>query len=127
MWLFQLIESNLKDVANNTDCKLDYGSIEHSASESNALCQNKVMHTLQGNKKHYKILQLNSSNADFNSKLHELRSTINFNEADIVIISESNFEHQIPRPGSWQPEFPLERRLLPHQVSSTGSYTSDHF
>ena len=44
-----------------------------------------------------------------------------------IIISESNFEHQIPRPGSWQPEFPLERRLLPHQVSSTSSYTSDHF
>ena len=23
-----------------------------------------------------------------------------------IIISERNFEHQIPRPGSWQPEFP---------------------
>ena len=44
-----------------------------------------------------------------------------------IIISERNFEHQIPRPGSWQPEFPLERRILPHQVSSTSSYTSDHF
>ena len=82
----------MENVANHTNSKLDHNELEHNASETKALNHNKLMHALEGNKKHYKILQINSSNADFNSKLHELRATVNDNEADIVIVSESNFE-----------------------------------
>ena len=39
-----------------------------------------------------KIIQLNTSNADWDSKKRELISTIAENDADITIISESNAE-----------------------------------
>ena len=52
------------------------------------------MHTKNGNKviNKYRILQLNTSNCDFNTKLVELRATIDDKDADIIIISESNSE-----------------------------------
>ena len=47
-------------------------------------------HKLNGNRSHYKILQINGSNADFNTKLIELKDTINENQSEVILISESN-------------------------------------
>ena len=41
---------------------------------------------------HIKVLQLNSSNADFETKSLELRTTVNYNKSDVVLISESNMD-----------------------------------
>ena len=38
------------------------------------------------------ILQINSSNADFHTKRHELLATLRDNDPDITIISEANME-----------------------------------
>ena len=68
----------------NTECNVDV---------VNQRKLNKTSHTKNGNKQmHYKILQINSSNANFCSKLRELKVTININMAQIIIISESNAE-----------------------------------
>ena len=45
---------------------------------------------------HYKVLQINGSNADFGTKLTELQTTINSNKSEIVIISEANSEVDDP-------------------------------
>ena len=42
------------------------------------------------------ILQLNSSNSDWSTKRHELMTTINNNDADVVIVSEANVETTNP-------------------------------
>ena len=65
-------------------------SDENNAEKAEAEKRNRNLHTLNGNRTHYKILQINSSNADFNSKLIELEDTINENKSEIILISESN-------------------------------------
>ena len=38
------------------------------------------------------VLQLNTSNSNFHSKIEDLKVTVNEHEADIVLISESNID-----------------------------------
>ena len=52
--------------------------------------KNKTAHTTNGNTMHYKVMQVNSSNCDFNSKLNELRSMIDQHKSEILLISEAN-------------------------------------
>merc|ERR1711954_227857 len=63
--------------------------IENNANKFKARNSNKIAHVTFGNKtkSHYKIIQINTSNADFCTKLHELKSTINSNMSEIIIIS----------------------------------------
>ena len=64
----------MEKIAKVNSIKRDTNKIEHNADEATAAKSNSKNHSENGNKSHYKILQLNSSNSDFNSKLHELRS-----------------------------------------------------
>ena len=54
------------------------------------------MHTINGNvpplNKKINIIQINTSNANFNTKLNELRLITERKRADVVIVSESNME-----------------------------------
>ena len=68
------------------------GNREDNAEKANNKKRNKTQHTLNGNISHYKILQINGSNADFSSKITELQTTINTSKSYIIIISESNSE-----------------------------------
>ena len=53
---------------------------------------NKFQHYKNGNRSHYKFLQINGSNADFTTKLEELKEMVNTNKSEIILISESNAE-----------------------------------
>ena len=61
---------------------------------------NKKTHAINGNpeilNKQINIIQINSSNANFNSKLEELVVTMERQKADVCVISESNMEHSNP-------------------------------
>ena len=71
---------------------------ENSEEENNyesikAKNNNKEQHIKNGNRKninHYKILQVNTSHANYNTKIQDLRLTINEQESQIVVISEAN-------------------------------------
>ena len=58
------------------------------------MSMNKRNHTINGNNdilsKNLNLIQINSSNSNFISKLDELEITIERQHADIVIISEAN-------------------------------------
>ena len=53
-----------------------------------------------GNKQHYKFLQINGSNADFATKIEELKEMINTNKSEMNLISESNTEVNDKKNGS---------------------------
>ena len=56
---------------------------------------NEKNHTKKGNENkmaHIKFLHLNSSNAHFETKSLELRTTVNYYISDVVMISESNMD-----------------------------------
>ena len=78
------------------------------------------MHTKNGNRtdNKYRILQLNTSNCEFNSKLVELRATIDDKSADIIIVSESNSEvDDNIKMDDWQkafPEYKFVDKLVPN-------------
>ena len=68
---------------------------ENNHDKVKAKENNKNLHTKNGNRKvinHYKIVQINGSNACFNTNIHELRITINENQSQIVVISEANVD-----------------------------------
>ena len=79
-------KNNKKDNKNE-----NYDKAEDNANKVEAGARNKNLH-VNGNRSHYKILQLNGSNADFCSKLTELQTTINTCKSEIIIISEANAE-----------------------------------
>lgn len=62
--------------------------------------RNKNMHFLSGNSiilsKHNKILQVNTSNSDFHTKIENLVVTVEDQKADIIAISESNMDSSDP-------------------------------
>ena len=68
------------------------GETEKGFQKVKAEKSNKIAHTTNGNRSHYKIMQVNSSNANFCSKLPELEAMINNNKSDIIVISEANAE-----------------------------------
>ena len=77
--------------------KSHYGASTVSSFELiMAQSHNKMMHIINGNMSvltsKVNLIQLNSSNANFCSKLDELAATIREQKAEIVIISESNME-----------------------------------
>ena len=78
--------------------------------------KNKVAHTTNGNVTHYKILQINSSNCDFNKKLVELRAMINEHKSDIVLISEANADVEdsvkMTARAKMFPDFHIEDKLV---------------
>ena len=61
---------------------------------------NKHVHALNGNieiiNRDIIILQLNTSNSNFISKIEDLKITVNENNADVVMISESNMDTDNP-------------------------------
>merc|ERR1711954_163125 len=70
----------------------DNHNTDNTHSKSKSKINNKVTHSLNGNTT--KILQINTSNADWSTKQIELITTINNYSADITIISEANNENQ---------------------------------
>ena len=83
---------------------------------------NKIQHSLNGNTQSdddINILQINTSNADCCSKIHELRSKFNANEAHMIIISEANSEVQDQakyyKRARFFPDFQFEdKAIAPH-------------
>ena len=73
---------------------------ESNYAKSKQKVNNKETHTINGNpeilNKQINIIQINSSNANFNSKLEELVVTMERQKADVCVISESNMEHSNP-------------------------------
>ena len=64
---------------------------ENNKDKTDNTNRNKLMHAQNGNKT-TNILQINTSNADWTTKQHELATTININQANITVILEANTE-----------------------------------
>lgn len=80
---------------------------------------NKEVHTKNGKRKntgHYKILQLNASNSCFNSKILQLRNTIDTHMSQIIVLSEANVhvkdEDKIEERRREYSEFNFEDKLV---------------
>ena len=80
-----------------TDRETKPNTTQNSHDKTKADANNKTTHTKNGNINATKILQLNSSHADFHTKIHELISTIVTNDAAVTIVSEANIEHDDAR------------------------------
>ena len=95
-----LITSSNKKLKTNSSQQINpstHNGIENKTHNSHAQNKsknaNKIMHIVNGNIK-TTILQVNSSNTDWITKLNELLSTIHNNKANITIVSEANVEHK---------------------------------
>ena len=75
---------------------------------------------MEGNKSMYRIMKLNASNSDFITKIPELRATIDSNNTEIVIISESNAEVDNPERSLTRskafPDFKFEDKKYQEQI-----------
>ena len=75
--------------------KTDKDDTDDNHDKVKAKENNKNLPAENGNKKvinHYKVLQINGSHACFNTKIQELRTTINENQSQIVVLSEANVD-----------------------------------
>ena len=74
------------------------------------------MHSTNGNVNHYKIMQINSSNSDFKTKIPELTAMIHENKSDIIVISKANSETNDPERMTLReksfPNFNFEDKLV---------------
>ena len=85
-------QKNHKKIKSKNKNEDELDSTEEGFKKIKANNNNKEAHSLNGNRSHYKIMQLNGSNANFCSKLPELECMINNFKSDVIIISEANAE-----------------------------------